>query len=338
MTKKKILIATGIFPPQIGGPAHYVHSLAKEFVKLGFENYVVSFSYVLKLPPIIRHIVYLCKLLVLGWRYDAILGFDLLSVGFPAVLAGKILRKKVILRVGGDFLWEHYVERTKEKIPLSQFYQRTNLYTYKEKIIFNITKFVVRSCDLVVFTTPWFRDIFVSAYGLEYKSTIIIENAFGHLHGDVFPRKQNFLWAGRPLFLKNTEALSRAFACAQDVNPNITLEMYQNLSHEELMEKIKTCYAVIYPSLSEVSPNFVLEALSYGKPSIVTKETGYTNFLRDVALFVDPLDEKDITVKILALAEEKQYQDLLYRARAFGRTHTYAEIAAEYAALFKKII
>ncbi|TSC94439.1 MAG: hypothetical protein Athens101410_783, partial [Parcubacteria group bacterium Athens1014_10] len=34
----KILIATGIFPPEIGGPATYTEKLAQELKNRGFET------------------------------------------------------------------------------------------------------------------------------------------------------------------------------------------------------------------------------------------------------------------------------------------------------------
>ena len=41
---KKILLATGIFPPDIGGPATYVENLAIELEKLGHKVRVVTYS------------------------------------------------------------------------------------------------------------------------------------------------------------------------------------------------------------------------------------------------------------------------------------------------------
>jgi len=334
----KILFAVGIYPPQVGGPSHYSYSLNQKFKKIGIETGVATYGYFLRLPSIIRHFAYFWKLLALGRKCDVILGFDSVSVGLPAIFAGKILRKKVILRLGGDFLWEQYVERTKEKIPLSQFYKQKRFYTCKERIIFNIINYVVQKSDVVVFSTPWFRDIFVEAYKPKIEKTIVIENAIEALHNGVPPTKKNFIWAGRPIFLKNTESLRKAFNRAEKIDPSLRLDMFENLSHNELMEKIKKCYAVIYPSISEVSPNLVLEALAFGKPSIVTMDTGYANLLQDVALFVDPLSEEDVAEKILFLAEEKNYQEISLRVQAFRRTHTYTEIADKYLKLFQTFL
>ncbi len=43
-----------------------------------------------------------------------VVALDTYSVAFPAVLAAMLFRKKLVLRVGGDFLWEQYLERVKK--------------------------------------------------------------------------------------------------------------------------------------------------------------------------------------------------------------------------------
>lgn len=334
----KILFAAGIYPPQIGGPAQYAYSLNQEFKKLGVDTYVLRYSSLLGLPFFIRGPLYFLKLLVYGLRSDVILGFDSLSVGLPSVLAGRLLGKKVILRLGGDFLWEQYIERTREKIPLSQFYKEARLLSRKEKVIFFITRFVLQKCDLVVFTNEWIKEIFVGGYDLKPGQLTVIENAFEALPVKSSYLRKNFIWAGRQIFLKNIDTLKAAFIKVKQADPSIELEIIENLPQEELMSKIKACYAIVYPSISEVSPNFVLEALAYGKPGVITKETGYKDLLRNVSVFVDPLSEEDLTQKILFLGEEKNYQKLLQGIQGFSYRHTYTEIAEEYIKLFKKLL
>ena len=334
----KILLAAGIYPPQIGGPAQYAYFLNEELKKLGVITRVVKYGSLLKLPLFLRSPFYFLKIFVLAWRYDVILGFDSMSVGLPAVLVGKILKKKVVLRLGGDFLWEQYVERTRQKITLSQFYLKEYPLTQKEKIIFHLTRRVLNGCDQIIFSTPWLKDIFVRAYSIDTNKVSIIENAFDFSAAKGSYKKKNFIWAGRNIFLKNIDSLKNSFARAQKIDPSIELEILENIPHKELLSKLETCYAVIYPSLSEVSPNFVLEALAYGKPSIVTQETGYKNFLGEVALFVDPLNEEDLTQKIILLSNTAIYQKLQERIKIFSYRHTYLDIAQEYVKLFKKIL
>ena len=62
--KIKILIATPLYPPEIGGPATYVRFLEENLPKDQFSLRIVKFSEVKKLPYIIRHIVFLLCLFI----------------------------------------------------------------------------------------------------------------------------------------------------------------------------------------------------------------------------------------------------------------------------------
>ncbi len=101
----RILIATGIFPPDIGGPATYSKLLFDELPKRGFEVDVLSFGEVRKFPKIVRHFIYFLKVLSLGRKSDIIFVQDPVSVGLPVCIASKILRKKFALKIVGDYAW-----------------------------------------------------------------------------------------------------------------------------------------------------------------------------------------------------------------------------------------
>src|SRR3954462_3955931 len=99
----KIIIATGIFPPEIGGPATYSKNISEALMAEGHTVRVVLYGSLKKLPSGIRHFLYACKL---GWHSitaDAIIAFDTYTVGLPAAVAGFITGTKVIARIGGDF-------------------------------------------------------------------------------------------------------------------------------------------------------------------------------------------------------------------------------------------
>ncbi|MDD5152964.1 MAG: glycosyltransferase family 4 protein [Candidatus Pacebacteria bacterium] len=336
----KILFAAGIYPPEVGGPSNYAYELKQELEKLGNKVDVVMYRPFRKIPSGLRHFAYLIKLLLVGGKADVILGFDYLSVGLPAVLAGKILRKKVVLRIGGDFLWEEFVERTQKKILLSKFYEEKRVYTFKEKLIFIFTRFVFRNCSAIVFNSGWLRDIFVKAYRLDVKKTKIIENAyeFAKIVKLEKPTKKVFIWAGRQIFFKNISTLELAFENAKKKNPSLSLKIIKNALHKELIKEIESCYAVIYPSLSEVNPNLVLEGISCGKPSIVTEETGINDFLEGKVVFANPLDQDDITEKILSLANDETYQKCCKQIKKITQQHTYIQIGKEYKDLIESTI
>ncbi len=331
---KKILIATGIFPPDIGGPAQYAKNLLEEFLRRGFKARVLSYKTEKRLPPGLRHLWYFFRLLFVLPDSDLIIALDTFSVGLPAVLAAKIFNKKIIIRTGGDFLWESYVERTGHLIALPRFYEKMPVLSVKEKIVFSLTKFLLKNCSALVFSTSWQKEIFERYYGLKSNKSFIIENFFGEKITSSAPKEKNFIYAGRPLKLKNLEILKGAFGEAAKQDSGLKLEIITGRPYSEVMEKLRRCYAAILVSLSEISPNFILDAISANKPFILTKETGLYEKLKDIGIFINPLDKNDIKEKILSLANDKIYEETKNKIENFNFRHAWEEIASEFLNVF----
>src|SRR5882724_5972091 len=119
----RIVIATGIYPPEIGGPAQYALNLANIWQKQGHLVSVHVFSRFNFLPTGIRHFFYFCSILPDLARADFVLALDTYSSAFPTLVASSLFGKKIILRTGGDFLWESYIERTGDLVLLKDFYK-----------------------------------------------------------------------------------------------------------------------------------------------------------------------------------------------------------------------
>ncbi|MCC6290733.1 glycosyltransferase [Candidatus Nomurabacteria bacterium] len=179
----RIVIATGIYPPQIGGPAQYAKNLAEEFIKKGHRVKILTYRLEKHLPSGVRHFYFFAKLIFALWRVDFILALDTFSVGLPAVLAARLVGKKIMIRTGGDFLWEGYVERTGHLVLLREFYENVRggsvRLNFKEKAIFGLTKWVIHKAQMIVFSTEWQRDIWSKPYQLSRQKTKIIENYYG---------------------------------------------------------------------------------------------------------------------------------------------------------------
>jgi glycosyltransferase involved in cell wall biosynthesis len=268
---------------------------------------------------------------------DFVLALDTLSTGFPATLAGFFLRVPVLLRTGGDFLYEQYVERTRQPILLSEFYVKSYSLNVKEKIVFKIIRWTLRNISALIFSTEWQRDIFLKPYALEKQNIFIVQNRFDTKASDEPWVKKNFLFATRNIAYKNIEKFSESFARVQKNNSEISLEIIHTLPHEQLLEKMKTCYAVVMPSLGEISPHVILDALRMNKPFILTQESGYAELLHNVGVLVDPQSVADMQRGIEMLCDSNQYTRIHTQVRAFTHTHTWAQIADEILAIYEKI-
>lgn len=341
----RIVVATGIYPPDIGGPAQYARETARVWTHAGHQVSVCNFGAVRTLPSIARHIAYFFWVLARAFRADFIFIPDTFSAAVPAVAVGRILRKKTIIRTGGDFLWEQYVERTGDLVLLRNFYHtRSGKLNTKEKIVFHLVGWALRNASAIVFSTAWQRDLFEKPYNLDLKKCFIVENFYGRKDDisirsylNVIPSRATeaqkiFVGGTRPLKWKNVARVKAAFAEVQKKDSSIILQL-ETGSRGKFLLDIEASYAVIIASLGDISPNTILEAIQFGKPFILTHETGLYERLKDIAVWVDPENTSDIAEKVLWLADDKNYAAQAAKVRSFSFSHSLEEIAREILAL-----
>lgn len=333
----KILICTGIYPPAIGGPAQYAKEIEDEFRRQGHTVRVLTYTFERYLPTFIRHGFFLWKTLsvILKMRMrgrrsgDFIIALDAFSVGLPAAVAAKILGKKIVIRTGGDFLWESYVERTGDLVPLNIFYKKSkDNFNWKEKVIYEVTRWTLSNVGAVIFSTDWQRKIFETAYDLDSERNFVVENFYGQKLPRLEKTNRAFVAGSRSIKLKNFGRLEEAFVAAQKIDPSISFN-FSNLPYEEFLKEIRTSYAVILVSISDISPNMILDAIRSDTPFILTKNTGLYEKLKDIAVFVDPESVEDIKEKILFLANKDNYDFQKQKVEAFNFTHSWVEICKE---------
>lgn len=333
----RILITTGIYPPAIGGPSQYAKNLKENLEKKGHEVDIKTYKLENFLPTGIRHLYFFLKIIPSLSRSDFCIALDTMSVGFPTILASKFLRKKVVVRIGGDFLWEQYVERTGKKVLLREFYDKeiSNL-SLKERIILKLTRWSVANSSALVFNTEWQVGIWKEPYHLLNSKIFIIENFFGQkLSSDSF-QKKNFVGGVRNLKWKNLDTLKKAFSEVQKNNKELILDL-ENLPYKDFIEKLKSCYAVILVSLGDISPNIISDAIRLGKPFILTKENGIYERVRDVGIFVDPRNEREIAEKILFLSDPENYENQKRKVENFSFSHSWEEISDEFLNIYGKL-
>ena len=332
-----ILITTGIYPPKIGGPAQYSKELKSAFEKTGHVVRVSTFSVENYFPTGLRHLFFLFKIIPRVLFSDLVIIMDTFSVALPSIIASKLFGKKSVIRTGGDFLWEQYVERTGKKVIFKDFYKTERVFfSQKDKIIFALTKWTLNNASEVVFSTPLQRDIFISAYSMDHGKTLIIENFYGPKKSTEEPEGKVFIASSRNLVLKNVEVLKRVFIKIRVQYPEVQLFL-DILPSNLFLEKIKKSYAMIQISLSEISPNAILDSIQFNKPFICTREVGIFHRIKDAGMFVDPLNEEEIERAILSLLNEDEYKKACDKVKQFSFIHTWEEIAEEFLEVFKTL-
>jgi glycosyltransferase involved in cell wall biosynthesis len=327
----KIVIATPLYPPEIGGPSYYAKGLEDSFKRLGHTVAVVPYGDLRNVPTGLSHLRYFFRIFPYLRAADAVIALDTSSVAIPAWLAAKLRRVPFIIRTGGDFVWEQYVNRTHDLVPLPFFYDEERPLSFKEQLAFALTRLIIRRSTMV-FSSKLQRDLWILPYGLSKEGTSIIENEIPTKLAPIPATGKKFVMYGRQIPLKNAPAFRRAFLKAKERLPDIELDEGM-VPHVQLLEKMRASYAAVVPSISEVSPNYVLDSIRCGKPFILTKYSEYAERFGMYGVLVDPLDESDMQRGIEKLADPATYEALCRKITAFAEVRTYDDIAREFLAL-----
>ncbi len=115
-----VIFATGIFPPDIGGPANSVALLAEAWSARGHRVTVVTYAdrtegdartyEVRRIPRTLPAWRRVPAFLVALWRVTRepgpIFAQDGVATGLPAWMVARLRRRRLIVRIAGDFAWE----------------------------------------------------------------------------------------------------------------------------------------------------------------------------------------------------------------------------------------
>lgn len=187
---RSVLIATGIYPPAVGGPATYVSSLAPRLVERGWRVRILTYGdaatrksghegavlHVVPrvLPPGLRHAAYGLA----AWRrtrdVDLVYAQDPVSAGFPAVLAAMVARRRFAIKVVGDYAWEQAQARFGVRTMLDAF-QATRSGAAVERLR-RVQRFTVRRAARVVTPSRYLAGI-VARWGVSASRVRVVENA-----------------------------------------------------------------------------------------------------------------------------------------------------------------
>ncbi len=230
----RILITTGVFEPDIGGPATYAHMLATGLVTKKEDVVVLTFSdskyvdtdarYPFTLRRIVRSknkILNRIKFLFVAapyvWRAHLVYTLDWFAVGFPVAILAALFRKPYIVRVGGDYLWEQrYLESGQEPVSLREFYDKRFHQRHEYRSFYSIINRVLSNAIRVVFNSDKQRELYLQYYDLDPHKVATIENPVPSVNiaRGVVGRKEFVFW-GRLIVMKNVASLVRAFAKAR---------------------------------------------------------------------------------------------------------------------------
>ena len=108
--------------------------------------------------------------------------------------------------------------------------------------------------------------------------------------------------------------------------------------HNILPRYLSLADIAVLPSLIEASSLFALEAMAMGKPIIATRVGGIPEILREECL-VTPMNEQELSVKIIQLLQNKQERKKLgRRGQHIAREHTWEIVARQTTAEYERML
>lgn len=238
----RILLLTGIFEPELGGPANYTVRLGKKLVAFGHKVKVITYSdkpqfdfdreYPFELVRVVRrgklsnYIRFFSIVLNNIRNFDAVYSLDWVAAGLPLRAASVLTGKKYGVRVGGGYAWEKYLAEGRTPVPLKDFY-RNGLYR-DYRALFLIIKFVLRGAEFVVFNSEDQAKLYKEFYRLRDNRVNVIPNPtpenfdIGTVRDETKITKE-IIFAGRFIKMKNVESAVEAFARLDDHSYRLVL-------------------------------------------------------------------------------------------------------------------
>lgn len=186
---KKILLVTGIYPPDIGGPASYVKALAEK-MSVSVLVTVVTYSSVRRhladqetkfkviriwkrIPWLLRHWFYAWRILWEAHRHDLIFVSSTINGGLPSLIAGRLFKKKVFVKIVGDYSWQTAVEKGRT-ILLIDDWQKAPKFGWSGWLWY-LQSLVVRKADRVVVPSHYLAKL-AEGWGVSSKKIAVIYN------------------------------------------------------------------------------------------------------------------------------------------------------------------
>jgi len=313
----RILIVTGIFPPDIGGPATYVPQIAEGLAQRGHAVTVVTLSdrldhedgvypfQVIRLPRrafkpwrMGRTILVLLRL---GRRADVLF---VNGLALESVLANFVLRKPLVMKVVGDLAWERATGRGWTADDFETFQKRR--YGLRVELLKALRSWWTRRADRVIVPSRYLAR-WVESWGVPKDRLVVIYNAVELVDGVEplpVPLKTpvKAITVGRLVPWKRVDGLIEALReipelglvivgdgperprlerIVQELGISDRVYFAGQRSKTETLSLMAACDFFVLNSTYEGHPHAVLEAMALGLPVVATAVGGTPEVVRD---------------------------------------------------------
>lgn len=306
----RILITTGIFPPDIGGPATYVPQIACALTERGHQVCVVTLSDNLKhddrrypfcvvrlprrQPKPWRQLRTIATFLRLGQDADVLF---VNGLALEAVAANFLLRKPLVMKVVGDLAWERATTKGWTSDDFETFQQKR--YSWRVEVLKSLRAWWTRRANRVIVPSRYLAR-WVARWGVPEERIEVVYNALEPMDGiePVPVPLQTPLKAvtvGRLVPLKRVDGILEAIAQIPELglvvvgdgperarlecraaSLGVSERVYfaGRRSREETLSLMAACDIFVLNSTHEGLPHVVLEAMALGLPVVATAVGG----------------------------------------------------------------
>jgi glycosyltransferase involved in cell wall biosynthesis len=309
----KIVIATPLYPPEIGGPATYAKILFEGLPKKGIEVELVKFNDVRHFPKFVRNYIYSNRVLKAARAADVVLALDPVSTGLPALRAAKKAKKPFVVKIVGDYAWEQGRQRFGVAQNLDEFV-KTKRVPFPVSLFRRLQTHVARNAIRIIVPSEYLKNI-VIAWGIQREKIEVIHNAvtidgfdkltagkLGTIPKEVVRLSRPLIiTAGRLVPWKNADNIIDAVAnipgtsiviigdgperaaLARRAGEKLSDRVIftGTLSHRDTLATIKSADVFVLNSSYEGLSHLLIEALVLGVPIIATRVGGNSEVIID---------------------------------------------------------
>jgi len=323
----KVVVATGLYAPDIGGPATYALMLEDELPKQGIEIAIVPFGWVRHYPKIIRHFVFAYKLWCETKGAGIIYALDPISVGLPSLLVARFRRVPFMIRLGGDYAWEQGRNRFGLTTTLDEYLASPEERPFPVKILAALQAFVTKRAVRVIAPSEYLKSVIV-AWGVPSEKITVIYSALfpievpstkDELRAQFQFTGPTLISAGRLVPWKGFSALLRVVAELKTIYPDIslviagdgplegmlkaeaaklglqsTVRFVGRISKEALGASVKAADVFVLNTAYEGLSHQLIEVMDLGTPIVTTPAGGNKELITDtVNGFLVPFDDEE---------------------------------------------
>lgn len=338
----KVLLITGIFPPDIGGPATYVPQIA---AALSEREHVIT---VVTLADRLDHddekypfaVVRLQRQSPRPWRMARTVvtvakigrSADVLFVNglaLEAALANLILRKPLVIKVVGDLAWERAQERGWTRDGFEDFQGKR--YGPKVQLLKALRTWWTRRSHRIIVPSCYLAD-WVARWGIPSSKIIVIHNVPEPTDGvrpAVLPMETflNAVTVGRLVPWKRIDQILEAVSrirelglvvigegpertrlrkIARDLGVTDRVYFAGRRGKNETLALMAACDLLVLNSTYEGLPHVLLEAMALGVPVVATAVGGTPEVVRDGenGLLLPPADSDALLAALRRLCAD----------------------------------